>query len=210
MDKKYARICKMLSFALYTLGRMEVQGVENIPSEGGCILALNHISRLDTPLTGITSPRQVYALVAAKYKSYPLFSWFIEAIGGIWVQRTQFSREPLMTAIKVLKRGDVLGLAPEGTRSPHGALQLGKPGVAFIAAHAGVPIVPVGITGTQKMSDLLRLRRMRLSITYGEPFYLPKKGRLSSEELAAATELIMVRIAALLPPAYRGVYAEKI
>ncbi len=210
MDKRYTRVRKALSIAIHALGRVEVQGVKNIPEEGGCILALNHLSRLDTPLTGITCPRQVYALVAAKYKSYPVFNWFTEAIGGIWVRRTEFSREPLMTAIRVLKRGDVLGLAPEGTRSPSGSLQSGKPGVAFIAAHAGVPIVPVGITGTQKMKDLLRFRRMRFSITYGEPFRLPQGGRLSSSELAEATELIMVRIANLLPPEYRGVYAAKV
>ncbi len=115
-----------------------------------------------------------------------------------------------MTAIKILKRGEVLGLAPEGTRSTSGALQIGKPGVAFIAAHAGVPIVPLGITGTQNMKELLRFRRMRVSITYVEPFYLSPEGRMSSDELAAATELIMVRIAKLLPPEYRGVYAEKV
>ena len=210
MDKKYVRIRKVLSIIIHALGRVEVKGVENIPKEEGCILAINHLSRLDTFLIGITCPRQVYALVAAKYKSYPLVNWFTEASGGIWVNRTEFSREPLMTAIKVLKRGDVLGLAPEGTRSTSGSLQPGKPGVAFIAAHAGVPIVPLGITGTQDMKGLLCFRRMRLGIIYGEPFHLPREGRMSSEELVAATELIMVRIAKLLPPEYRGVYAEKV
>ena len=208
MDKKYRRICKAMSVVFHALSRMEVKGIENIPPEGGCIFALNHLSRLDTPLIGITSPRQVYALVAAKYRSYPVFNWFVEAIGGIWVNRTEFSREPLMTAIRVLKRGDVLGLAPEGTRSADGELQPGKPGVAFIAAHAHMPIIPLAITGTQNVGDLLRFRRPRLSITYGEPFRLPKEGRLSSEELQQATELIMRRIATLLPPEYRGAYAE--
>lgn len=210
MDKKYARIRKVLSIIIHALGRVEVKGVENIPKKAGCILAINHLSRLDTFLIGITCPRQVYALVAAKYKSYPLVNWFTEASGGIWVNRTEFSREPLMTAIRILKRGDVLGLAPEGTRSTSGSLQPGKPGVAFIAAHAGVPIVPLGITGTQNMKGLLRFRQMRLSITYGEPFHLPQEGRMSSGELAVATELIMVRIAKLLPLEYRGVYAERV
>lgn len=209
MSKKYRLIRGVVAFLFHLAARIEVIGLENFPQEGALILALNHISRLDSALIGIVAPRHVYAFAATKYKSYPLFNWILEAAGAIWVRRTDFDREALLKAIDLLKQGETLGIAPEGTRSRTGTLQPGKAGVAFMAARTGATILPMGITGTQHMArDLKRLRRMRVRVVFGEPFRLPKEGRLSSEELQEATTLIMRRIAALLPPEYRGVYAE--
>ncbi len=210
-SKKYRSIRNTVDFLFHLLARIEVSGTENIPGEGPLIIAINHISRLDSALIGITATRHIYAFAASKYKSYPLFRWILEAAGAIWVRRTDFDREALLKAIELLRQGETLGIAPEGTRSRTGALQQGKPGVAFLAARTGATIVPVGITGTQHMlRDFKRLRRMRVRIVYGKPFRLPKEGRLSSEELQKATALIMSRIAALLPPEYQGVYAEAV
>ena len=209
MDKKYRRVRAVLITLFRYLTRLHVRGVEHVPEKGAFVLATNHISRMDTPLLGATCPRQVHALVAAKYKSYPFFRWFVNTVNGIWVQRTDFDRDALSKAIKILRQGDVLGVAPEGTRSPTADLQPGRPGAAFLAARVGVPVVPVGITGTQHMlPELRRFRRPRLSVVFGAPFHLPQTGRLSSEELAEATDLIMRRIAALLPTSYQGVYAS--
>jgi 1-acyl-sn-glycerol-3-phosphate acyltransferase len=211
MNPKYARIRRVLTFLFNLLTRVEVSGVENIPLEGGLILALNHLSRLDTPVLGITCPRRVYGFVAKKYQRFPPFRWFLNSVEVIWVSRSEFDRQALLQAFDVLENGAVLGLAPEGTRSNSGTLLPGKPGVAFLAARAGVPIVPVGLTGTaQALPSLARLRRQRIRVVYGKSFHLPKEGRLSSDELEEATELIMRRIAALLPPEYRGVYADAI
>ncbi|MGC9398993.1 MAG: lysophospholipid acyltransferase family protein [Anaerolineae bacterium] len=208
MDKKYRRIRNVLRILFRHLGHLEVVGVEHVPLEGAFILTTNHISRLDTPLLGVTCPRQIHALVAAKYKHHPLFRWFVNAVDGIWVRRTAFDREALMKALRVLKEGGVIGIAPEGTRSPTATLQPGRPGAAFLAARLNVPIVPVGVAGTEQfLPSLASLRYPELRVTYGEPFRLPKTGRLSSEEMAEATDLIMRRIASLLPSAYRGIYA---
>jgi 1-acyl-sn-glycerol-3-phosphate acyltransferase len=208
MDKKYRRVRVVLKVLFRYLSRVDVTGVEHIPENGAFVLATNHISRLDTPLLGATCSRQVHALVAAKYKRYLFFRWFVNSVDGIWVRRTDFDREALLEAVKILRQGKVLGVAPEGTRSPTANLQPGRPGAAFLAARVGVPVVPVGITGTQQMlPQLLRFRCPKLRVAYGKPFELPKTGRLSSEELTEATELIMRRIASLLPPDYRGVYA---
>lgn len=196
--------------ALYRLlTRLEISGVEHIPAEGGCLLVTNHISRLDTPTLLVAAPRRIYPLAADKYKNFPVFNWLLNISEAVWINRTEFDREALLKSIEVLKRGDVLGIAPEGTRSRSGTLQKAKSGVAFLAARTGVPVVPVGITGTNTMvQDFSRLRRMRICVRFGEAFYLPKYGKLTAEELDATTDLIMGRLAALLPLPYRGVYAS--
>ncbi len=150
-------------------------------------------------------------MVAWEYRDYVLFKWVLEAAEPIWVRRSEFDREALLESIRVLRQGGLLGLAPEGTRSPDGTLQPGKHGVAFLAARVSVPIIPVGIAGTDQMVERFRrMRRMRIRVVFGESFHLPQEGRLSSEELAAATEIIMLRIARLLPPERRGVYAHRV
>ena len=104
---------------------------------------------------------------------------------------------------------EVLGMAPEGTRArgPY-ALQKGKTGPAYIAARADVQIVPVGLTGTEKVKrNLPRLRRTDVRIVIGKPFRLPESGRVRGEKLREYTDLIMYSIAELLPEEYRGVYA---
>ncbi|MBN2394313.1 MAG: 1-acyl-sn-glycerol-3-phosphate acyltransferase [Anaerolineae bacterium] len=205
----YWKMRQVIGAIFRLLTRLEVKGAENIPEEGGCLLVINHISRLDTPALLVTATRRIYPLAADKYKNFPVFNRLLNISEAIWINRTEFDREALLKSIAVLKRGDVLGIAPEGTRSPSGALQKAKSGVAFLAARTGVPVIPVGITGTNTMvQDFSRLRRMQICVTYGEAFYLPKYGKLTADELDATTDLIMGRLAALLPPTHRGVYAS--
>lgn len=204
----YWKMRQVIGAIFRLLTRLEIKGAENIPEEGGCLLVTNHISRLDTPALLVTATRRIYPLAADKYKNFPVFNWLLNISEAIWINRTEFDREALLNSIAVLKRGDVLGIAPEGTRSRNGTLQKAKSGVAFLAARTGVPIVPVGITGTNTMlQDFSRLRRMQIYVTYGEAFYLPKYGKLTADELETTTDLIMGRLAALLPPTHRGVYA---
>lgn len=208
MEKdRYWFIRKVIGFLFRLLSRITVEGFENIPAKGPFVLVTNHVSRLDSPLLLVISPIRLYALVADKYRKSLVFYWILKAAGAIWIRRSEFDRQALMAAMDVLKSENVLALAPEGTRSPTGGLQKGKPGAAFLAARSGVPLVPVGITGTETMlKDFLRLRRMDIKVRFGESFYLPKEGRLTSQELEVATDLIMQRIAELLPIEYRGVY----
>lgn len=207
----YWEIRKIIGWLFGLLSQIEVVGAEHVPLEGGCLLVTNHISRLDTPALLVASPRRIYPLAADKYKNFPVFNWLLNISEAIWINRFEFDREALLKSIEVLRRGDILGIAPEGTRSLDGALHKAKPGVAFLAARTDVVVVPVGITGTQSMlQDFLRLRRMRIRVTFGESFRLPKYGKLSTDELAAATDMIMSRVAALLPPTYRGVYAPTV
>lgn len=210
MDEKYWNVCKWMKLGFRLLTKTEVVGSDNLPQEGAFILATNHISRLDSPALMIASPRRLYGLVADKYRNFIGYNWILNAAGVIWVRRAEFDREALLRAMQVLREGHVLALAPEGTRSYKGdGLQPGKPGGAFLAARAHVPIVPVAVTGTDKMLESFKhLKRMPVKIRFGLPFRLPKEGRLSSQDLDIYTELIMRRIADLLPSEYRGVYAD--
>jgi 1-acyl-sn-glycerol-3-phosphate acyltransferase len=147
---------------------------------------------------------------AEKYERQLIFGAILRAGGAVFIQRGQVDRRALNFAVETLKSGKAFGMAPEGTRSPHHSLIRAKTGVAFIADEAQVPIVPVGLTGTERPFDSwLRLRRPLLKARFGPPFRLPPlpaEGR--TEALKQNTDEIMCRIAALLPPEYRGVYAD--
>ena len=108
-----------------------------------------------------------------------------------------------------LQDGAIFGLAPEGTRSKSGAMEPGKDGAAFLAAHSRVPILPVGINNSDVLfASARRFRRARITLRVGEPFTLPElEQRPRGRDLSAYTCLIMTHIAALVEPRHRGVYA---
>jgi 1-acyl-sn-glycerol-3-phosphate acyltransferase len=189
--------------------RQEYIGAENFPAEPPYILVSNHLAVFDAPALLILCPHSVRAFAASKHKRNPFYRALLVMMGAIWVERGEVDRKALRGALDVLKRGEVLGLAPEGTRARGTyALQKGKTGVAYIAARANVPIVPVALTGTEQIKrDLPRLRRAHVRVVVGEPFHLPESGRIRGQKLHEYTDLIMRRIAELLPEEYRGVYA---
>jgi 1-acyl-sn-glycerol-3-phosphate acyltransferase len=201
----------IVSSALGLLARRELEGLEYIPREGPCLLVFNQRSVFDTPLVSTLVPRDdVTGLVARDYRRNPFYRYLIERGGGVWITRCSGDRGALDAALDALARGWVVGISPEGRRSRTGGLVEGKPGPAFLARRSGAPIVPVGFVNTDRIAgSVLRLRRETVSIRIGEPFILPAAqadlGRRA--QLRADTELIMCRIAALLPAGGRGAYA---
>ena len=208
MVYRIARITANLLLSLFT--RREIVGLENVP-EPPYILATNHLSIFDLPLLLTVCPHTIRAFVASKHRNNLLYAPFMVITGAVWVRRGEVDRKALRQALDVLERGEVLGVAPEGTRARDArGLQKGKTGIAYLAARANVPIVPVGITGTESMNhDLPRLRRSRLRVTIGQPIRLPESGRVRGPKLEEYTDLVMRRIAELLPEAYRGVYTQE-
>jgi 1-acyl-sn-glycerol-3-phosphate acyltransferase len=193
------------------LSRLDVQGLENIPPTGPGILAANHLGRLDSPLMfSVLDRTDITSLVADKYQHNRLLRPLVNAVHGIWINREQADFRALRQALDYIEGGGMLGIAPEGTRSQTGALMPAKTGVAYIAGRAGVLVVPAGIWGTETaIAQLCRLRRPLIHLRIGRPFLLPPLERGDrSASLQKNTDEIMCRIAALLPPAYRGVYAE--
>jgi 1-acyl-sn-glycerol-3-phosphate acyltransferase len=204
------RILRFIAFMIFRFtSRLELIGLDNLPDKPPYLLVTNHLSVLDLPLLLFVIPHTIRAFAASKHRSNPLYGPIMEVADTVWVRRGEIDRRALRKALAVLERGEVLGVAPEGTRADEShALQRAKAGAAYIATRADVPIVPVGIAGTEKIKrNILRLRRTQVLITFGEPFRLPESGHVRSQKLREYTDLIMRRIAELLPEAYRGVYA---
>jgi 1-acyl-sn-glycerol-3-phosphate acyltransferase len=198
-------------FLFRHLSHVEVFGLENVPPKGGLILAANHLGRVDAPLIfAVVERDDLTALAADKYIHNPFFNWMINGVHGIWINRETADFRALRVARDYLQQGGALGVAPEGTRSRTHALIQAKTGVAYLADKAGVPVVPVAITGTENaISTLFRLRRPHIRVCFGKPFCLqPSQRQARGSSLERNTDEIMCQIAALLPPEYRGVYAD--
>jgi 1-acyl-sn-glycerol-3-phosphate acyltransferase len=168
---------------------------------------------LDTPiLLAITDRDDLVAIVAKKYKEKPFFKWILEKVATmVWMDRTKTDFSAMREAIDQLRAGAMVGIAPEGTRSREtiGLLE-GKPGAALLVAQTSVPIVPVGIIGSEKINQhFLRLKRPPVTIRVGEPYTLPEIDRNDRQGwLSRSTEEIMCQIAALIPEEYRGFYND--
>ena len=203
----------IVRFLVKTLTVSKFIGTENIPKEGGVILAINHMSHLDTPLMMVNPVRpDITALVTTKYEEKSFVAWFTNTAKGIWINRDIADFTAIRRASKALGEGLALGIAPEGTRSKNGQLQTGKPGTLMLAVKTGAPIVPVGITGTETaLNELAHFRRPRLTVRFGKPFIIPPFERGSrSQDLKRWTRELMLRIAALLPESYRGFYRGQV
>jgi len=141
-----------------------------------------------------------------------LSSYFVNNLGAFPVHRGQLDRKALRQANQVLADGQALVIFPEGTRSKNAQLQPAFPGSALIALHSGTPILPVGITGTERIKGIgWWLRRPHITVNIGSPFHLPPvSNKLTKTELAELTNYIMGHIAELLPVEYRENYTEQI
>ena len=211
MTFKIARVFVRLFYRLLT--RIQVIGAENIPASGGMVAVTNHIGRLDPGLVYCLIDRDdIIMLVAEKYREVAIFRWLTAALDGVWVDRLSADLSAVRTCLRRLRQGGVLVIAPEGTRSPSGALIRARSGAGFLAAKAGAPIVPAAIVGTEDTAVKSRLRRLRpidVLVRFGEPFRLPPHPELDGPaRFEAYDDEIMCRIAALLPADRRGVYAE--
>ena len=205
---------RVVKYSLLTLlkliARVDVQGIENLP-DGPFVGVVNHLSSFDT-LTGIAIAPIVQAttFAAIEHRSDPIGGWVLDQLGVIWVRRGEADRDAIKLALEEIKGGTAMAMAIEGTRSRTGGLQAGKTGPAFLASRTHVPMVPVAIWGTEKIiSNLKRLRRSEVHVRFGQPFDLPE-GRANTEQLEEFTDQAMLKIAAMLPPQYRGVYAERV
>jgi 1-acyl-sn-glycerol-3-phosphate acyltransferase len=163
--------------------RPHVRGKENVPVSGPFIIASNHLSFIDSMAIPLMSPRRVGYLAKAEYFTTPGFTgWLTKtlftALGALPVERQthRAAQEALDTAMTVLKAGGGFGVYPEGTRSKDGRLARGKTGVAWLALTADCPVVPVGITGTDRIQPIgaRYWRPHRFSVTFGTPLTFPE------------------------------------
>lgn len=205
-------LIRIIRFVINLIARVEIQGDENIPAEGGYVIATNHLGRLDVALLFYALEGDFILIIAEKYEHHWLFGPIGNAMNGIWLDRFNADVGAIRQVLTRMKAGGILVIAPEGTRSKSESMAEGKPGVAYLALKAGLPIVPVGLVGTEDrvvVEHLKRFKKSEIKIVVGEPFSLPPIQRKNREEsLKQQTDEIMCRIGALLPEKYRGVYAE--
>jgi 1-acyl-sn-glycerol-3-phosphate acyltransferase len=200
--------------------RPTVRGLANVPDTGGVILASNHLSFVDSVVIPCIVPRKVVFLAKSDYFTGPGFKgtvsrlWF-EGIGMLPVDRddSRAALASLDTALEVLSRGEAFGIYPEGTRSRDGRLYRGRTGVGHLALTAKVPVVPVGLAGTENIQPVgSRLpKRAKVAVTFGEP--IDFAGRYDGVPLGKArrevTDEIMAAIQDLTDQEPAGVYNDR-
>jgi 1-acyl-sn-glycerol-3-phosphate acyltransferase len=193
-----------------TLLHLEVVGLENLPQQGPLIVIFNHIAWFDPYPFLMLIRRPLAAMGKESVVGLPLLGILIRMLGGFPVRRGEVDRRALQHSLDALERGEVLVLAPEGTRSPSNSLQRGKRGFAFIARRSGASIIPAAITGSEHILHCwLRLRRPRVRLAFGRPFrFLRPESDDTRADWQHMTDEAMYQIATLLPPSYRGAYAD--
>lgn len=199
----------------HLISRVQVEGTAHVPAEGGYLIAINHISLYEAPFVAAFWPRPIEIAGAAVVWQRRGQSTLARLYGAIQIHRGQVDRQMVKQTLAALRSGYPLLIAPEGGRSHTPGMRRAKPGVAYLAAAADVPVVPVGVIGSTEdfLRRGLRGERPEIAMRIGEPFRLPAvQGRGSARRAALQrnADEVMVRIAALLPPAYRGVYANGI
>lgn len=188
--------------------RYEVVGRENMPADGGVIVACNHLNNADPPFIARALGRPPIFMAKKEMLDMPVFGLTFRAWGAFPVRRGEVDLAAIRAALDVLDRGEVLLMFPEGTRSRTGRLGRGRPGTALIALKSKAPVLPVAITGTEDIKwpgFLVRPRGVeQVRVVIGEPFVLDGESEGGPSTSREAADAIMSHIAALLPPQYRA------
>ncbi|HET7761488.1 MAG TPA: 1-acyl-sn-glycerol-3-phosphate acyltransferase, partial [Phycicoccus sp.] len=203
---------------LRLLFRPWVEGEENIPETGAAIFASNHLSFSDSIFLPLVVPRRMTFLAKSDYFTGEglkgrLTAWFFRGVGQLPIDRSggRASEAALRSGLKVLGRGELLGLYPEGTRSPDGRLYKGRTGVARMALEAGVPVIPVAMIGTDKAQPTGRKipKLVRIGIRIGAPLDFSRYEGMEGDRfvLRSVTDEIMYALMELSGQEYVDMYA---
>lgn len=196
---------------LFLLTRWRVRGKENIPEQGPLLIVVNHLNLADPPIIGVSVSRKAMFLAKEELFRSRLSAYVVRNFGAFPVRRSGMNKEAVRKAEQLLAQGMALIMFPEGRRSRGAQLESALSGAALIAARSHVPILPIGLYGTEKIKGRTwLLRRPRITVNIGHPFYLPSVNRkLTQAQLAEFTHSIMGHIAELLPTEYRGNYGHQ-
>lgn len=200
------------TIGFYILANVKVYGEENIPPSGPTILMMNHVSAVDPVVVmGAVTKRFVVPMSKIENMNNPLLAPFITWWGAYTINRDEVDRKALMNSIALISSGQLILIAPEGTRQKNGLVPP-KDGLAYIATKANAAIVPIALSGAQHFSrNIKKLRRTPISVIFGRAFRFraSEGGRVPREVLSAMSEEAMYQLAATLPdPALRGVYSD--
>lgn len=198
-----------IRLATLALIPVRLEGGERIPRDRRFLVIANHTSWKDPPAIALAFDIHIRYMAKREVFELPLWGGLLRASGMIPLRRGEGDRRAVATALRVLANGQPLGLFPEGTRSPDGRMRRVNRGVAFIAMRADVPILPVGIVGTQK-ARVAFPRRHDVVVRVGLPFHIGDLPEAKGGDHQAIADAMMRRVAALLPPHMRGAYADEL
>ncbi len=191
--------------------RIDDAQLQRVPDRGPLILVMNHVNLWEIPLIyAHLQPRRVHGMVLADRWKNPLLAWGLDVCESIPLARGEMNLDSMHKALEILQAGSILLLAPEGTRSGHGRLQEGHPGVVPLALKSQAPILPIAsYGGEQYQQNLKKLRRTNFHLVVGKPFHLdPGTEPVTRAVRKQMIDQVMYQMASLLPPPYRGRYAD--
>lgn len=197
----------------HTLGKVELYGMEKIPADNKYVVAFNHVSMVEVPFIGAFWPTFLEIIGATVVWERPLHAMVAKGWGGIQVYREGFDREVFQKVLQSFESGRPLMISPEGTRSRTPGLQRGKSGIAYIVDKANVPVIPVAVVGNTYdfLKEGIRRKRPVIQMIVGDLIDLPPltgRGEEKRKMRQHNTDIVMARIAELLPEVYQGVYAN--
>ena len=210
------RVRRVLRFLLRYIGFPllakvnRVEGQENIPESGPAILMINHIAFIDPIVVLHVTKRDIIPMAKIEVYDYPVVGIFPHLWGVIPVRREEVDRRAIQQSLEVLRAGELVLVAPEGTRGPK--LKQGKEGIAYLASRSGAPIIPVAVDGTIGFPALRftgAWREPGACVRFGRPFrFRTEYQRAGRDQLRLMTDEAMYILSALLPPNRRGYYSD--
>ena len=203
---------------LAILGRPKIEGLEHVPQSGPAILASNHLAVMDSFFLPLVVPRRITFLAKSEYFTGTGFKgwcsrWFFTAVGQVPIDRSSAdaAQAALDTAQRVLGEGKLLGMYPEGTRSPDGRLYKGKTGLARLALETGVPVIPVAMIGTNKVNPpgTSMLRFGKVTVRFGKPMDFSRFEGLAGNRFIerAVVDEVIYELMGLSDQEYVDIYA---
>ena len=191
--------------------RIDDQELQRIPKQGPLIIYTNHVNILEIPIIYThLQPRRVHGMLLAERWNIPVLNWVLDVTETIPLQRGEADIDAIRKGLEALEKGEMIVIAPEGTRSHDGILQSGHPGVVLLALHSQAPLIPVVNFGAENYTaNLRRLRRTDFHLRVGKPFHLDAHGeKVTRVVRETMMEEMMYQLASILPPQYRGSFAD--
>ena len=212
----------MFLAVLWLVLRFRVEGTEHVPRRGAVLVVCNHLHNLDPVLLAAAFPRPLHFMAKIELFSVPVVRFLISRVGAFPVDRGKADRWAIRRAEAALAQGIAVGIFPEGTRSASRALKEALPGAALLALRSGVPVIPMVVIGSERLpGNGAKGRRAggepapdpghrRVRVRIGRPFEVPREADGRKVGVDEALTRLMTELARLLPPDYRGVYADTV
>jgi 1-acyl-sn-glycerol-3-phosphate acyltransferase len=205
----YYFITPILRFLIRVALRLDMRGFDNVPRDGGFIIAISHSSFVDPVVVGVSMGRDVAPMAKVEALDYPILGGLIRMYGAFPVRRGEVDITAVKTALRLLQENIGLIIAPEGHRSDTGNLQQGREGAIILALRSGKPILPVAVWGGKPIAkNLLRLRRTDYCVRVGRLVSPRLDEKAKREQISIMSDELMYYIAEMMPKNIRGYYSE--